>query len=299
MTYTGTGTQEAPYLVDNFEDFLTCVGEPGAYVKVIADIDASLEEKYQSSTGRINIQAAEIYSDKTTEISNMIVLGSSCFYKPEGGNSISTIRNIHFKNIVFKINGNTGNIFSAGSTDYLEFHDCQISAQAVCGRMSLCVGARAKMHRCAVIVECLREGYPDSTTYISQMFDSSFVADDSIFEIIDWPLSNSIVASSVFSGVFTYCTLKLSIRSPKKLVNSSYSVFGDGSHDNVLILAISHDDGNATKERFTVKSTMTAIDTESSTGADISRYYTSTVIFQLTTAQIKSETYLREIGFIP
>lgn len=121
---TGTGTQADPYIVDNWEDFITAAGTSGAYVEF---------PKNLVLTSDTEIVEGKLYVDSTGEpITNPVVSGLSSYYEntfvldqndyaPEGLTSdISmsckdfngaggVIKNIYFKSGQFKHTVSGGN----------------------------------------------------------------------------------------------------------------------------------------------------------------------------------------------
>lgn len=74
MAYTGTGTEQDPYLVDNLTDFLTCIAISGAYVKVISDIDAADDESYTGLlTSKIQVNCRKLYADTEKKITGIVI----------------------------------------------------------------------------------------------------------------------------------------------------------------------------------------------------------------------------------
>lgn len=103
MSYSGTGTQQDPYLVNNFTDFLTCAFEDGAFVKITEDIYASADENYTGSLGDdyIKIGAQEIYADEPKKIHGITCEGNY-FIQFLQSNNDHTVKNIQFVDCSFK-----------------------------------------------------------------------------------------------------------------------------------------------------------------------------------------------------
>ncbi|MBR1528752.1 MAG: hypothetical protein IJ642_05575, partial [Oscillospiraceae bacterium] len=74
MSYTGTGTEQDPYLVSTLTDFLTCAAIAGAYVKVISDINSADDPNYEGElTNPISIMCRKLYADQDKIISGITV----------------------------------------------------------------------------------------------------------------------------------------------------------------------------------------------------------------------------------
>ena len=129
MAYTGTGTEQDPYLVSTFTDFITCAAVSGAYVKVVADIDAADDELYSGEIeDTVTIACAKLYADTKKKIEGITCKNSDFFTMTSAG----TIENIQLLNMCHKIT-TTGNFIVAsvvGST--LKNVDASIAINGAC-----------------------------------------------------------------------------------------------------------------------------------------------------------------------
>ena len=94
MAYTGTGTEQDPYLVSTMADFVECASKSMAYVKVIANIDASKEAAFKDGyTSAIELNAY-VYADGIKKIENVTIQSGNMLIATTG----TTIENIFFNN---------------------------------------------------------------------------------------------------------------------------------------------------------------------------------------------------------
>ena len=100
MAYTGTGTQDDPYLVSTLTDFLTCAKMSNKYVKVISDIDAADDENYTGEiTETVLISSfTTVYADEEKTISGITCTSDKLFQFGES----SFMENICFSNMEHK-----------------------------------------------------------------------------------------------------------------------------------------------------------------------------------------------------
>lgn len=288
MAYTGTGTQQDPYLVSTFADFLTCIAQTNAYVKITADIDASQEEAYQSAiTSPISLNAKKIYADTLLKIENFAVTGSNVFYANLFGQT--EIENINFRNIVFKQTANSY-LFRKSAVSNVQkpiFRNCQFSFVVSAGSYYTVIAQETIFQKCAVYAEFQYTSYSTSTNL--DTIAGSVTASDSIFEFENLLINRP----AGIAGKLTYCTLKLKMQT-KLASNPSFTLFSSSdSHDNILIIQMYNtNNGNLLSASYSVNG-LTAVD------STVSGYNFSGNVFTLTTAQIQSEEYLRSINFIP
>lgn len=110
---TGTGTQEDPYVVDTWSDFVTAIGEEKAYVSLNVDID--MNEIAPQGVGNITV-SAELVDGKGHTISNIREDGNSMFNIVPG----CTMQNINFKNFIA-----TSNFFTySNNSGRRYFYNC-------------------------------------------------------------------------------------------------------------------------------------------------------------------------------
>lgn len=129
MAYTGTGTEADPYLVSTFTDFITCAAVSGAYVKVVADIDAADDELYSGEIeDTITIACTKLYADTKKKIEGITCKNSDFFTMTSAG----TIENIQLLNMCHKIT-TTGNFIVASIVgSNLKNVDASIAINGAC-----------------------------------------------------------------------------------------------------------------------------------------------------------------------
>lgn len=129
--YTGTGTEQDPYLVSNLTDLLECIAITNAYVKVIADINAADDENYTGEISAITFSCAKLYADELKIIDGVTVNASIFIY---GSSTGHTMQKIFFKNCEHKISIGTsaGSFINGGiRTSNFIVDECKFSVRAV------------------------------------------------------------------------------------------------------------------------------------------------------------------------
>ena len=94
MAYTGTVTEADPYLVSTMADFVECASKSFAYVKIIANIDASQEDEFKDGYDNAISINAYLYADGIKKIENVTINSGNMLIANNG----TTIENIFFKN---------------------------------------------------------------------------------------------------------------------------------------------------------------------------------------------------------
>lgn len=149
MAYTGSGTSSDPYVVSTFADLLTCIDIANSYVKIAADLDAAAEG-YEYINGFV-IKCLRLYADERKSIKNVTVKGQYMMQRGTGVSATPTIDTLDFENWYFKANANSPRLFSAiGSSQFMYFADCKISAGFDAGGSYATVMAYIKFMRCAL-----------------------------------------------------------------------------------------------------------------------------------------------------
>jgi len=276
--YTGTGTQEDPYLVSNLTDFLECVAIANAYIKVIADIDAADDENYTGEISTLTINCKELYADELKIIEGITVYATN-FIRSSGG---ITLRKLFFKNCEHKFPVSTAACFINAGTrnNYTNVNNCKFSVRAT---------------------------YQDSVAYYfsTEYVNLTNVAVDFTSEItsintsgspfVQGPVSysNFIIRNAVgFAKIFsTAIRTGVILENPEfgssplqlTLSSSSYSYFA----------FVNPDFGHITiTSGGTLNKVLCMID--NSTGT-----YTVSEATTVTASQLKDQAYLTEIGFLP
>lgn len=293
MSYTGTGTEQDPYLVSNLDDFIACVGKSDAYVKVIADIDAREETEYPTYN-EIVFQARKVYADTLTKVSGFIVSDKYCFYHPSLG-SKTTIGKIHFTDILFKPTSDLSGIIHAETSYPFEYVDCKVSISTSYDAQDVDGVYNATFRQCGVYLNFDGDTRASYTKVV--IFSSSVSFYECAVEVRGYPAANAGNSNTI--GYAEYTAFKISLVKYFTDIGNN-RIFSDGaSHDNILIISQELAPDAAGYLRFVINGTSQLVDSEASENTTISFSNTGGRNHLLTTEQIQSEDYLREIGFIP
>lgn len=301
MAYTGTGTEQDPYLVSTFADFLTCVAIEGAYVKVIADIDASQEEDYiYGIDTAVTVNAAKVCADEVKSISNVAVNGT--LYAIQFNNCIC--ENIWFRNWIFRPQSTANTQFFIrlsgsgcaltnvyGSLEY-------VCANASHGGIITCIsfGNYPTVTHCAFNI---RYGYAGGETmYLSGVMLNKLIVSRCTFEFTNM-LSNSLKLAT--STVIDKCTFKGDISYEQQSADTAGSIIDNCACSNVIlaidITRIADSDNTHTNTIGVYGGSSNVIADASLLRSEYVSY--SSRISSLTTEQIQDKTYLETIGFLP
>ena len=293
MAYTGSGTQDDPYLVSTLADLRTCARIPGKYVKVISDIDASLEEDDES---RLTIGCELLYADEMRTISNIIVASDIFLCKNTNGTTV--VRNLNFKDAIFRPTAPAGSnwnvlfYLSLDSAYTLTFYNCRFSIQGNRSDMVLIFSSASRgnirFQWCSLFIDFEHSGVTASTVYpLFRNVDNGYLeVSNSVLSMKGVDGSPANTSSLDMDAIFRYCTVKISLYCYNQ--HDSSKIFNQDSYNNILII-----DSNLSF-RCSVYG-LTAVDAENSTNCTFS----GSGCYQLTEAQIKSKQYLKSINFIP
>lgn len=131
MAYTGTGTEEDPFLVSVFSDFLYCISVSGAYIKIINDIDTKDDPDYIGDlTSPITLQCRKIYADDRKTINGITVVSDHFMKKSNSTFATTDIVNINFLNCAHQIvsTSNFANKYTLyGEYGGITFTECSLS----------------------------------------------------------------------------------------------------------------------------------------------------------------------------
>ena len=295
MAYTGTGTESDPYLVSTLSDFISRVGVSGAYVKVISNIDAREEQEYPT-VSTIYFRAKKIYADTLTKVSGFIVSGANCF-NVNPGHAIA-IENIHFTDILYKSTGNYSTVMYGYSCT---FTDCKISIKtSYSPSQGLTCLLGCTFRRCALRFDFEGTGTGYDT---NSPFGGSVYFAQSVVEINNYPYRYTSSSSSTYEW-YAYAEFSVFKISFIQIIDNSARiyVFLSRSHDNIIMISQQHLESTFRYwHSILVNGTSMLVDSEASenVGERLSFSDTGARNHKLTTEQIQSEEYLREIGFIP
>ena len=235
MAYTGTGTEQDPYLVSNLDDFITCVGITGAYVKVIADINALDGNEYPIYQGITFASSVTVYADTLTKIGGfMVKRTSNCFNRPTTTGTI-TIRNIHFTDILFKPTGDIANvIYGSGVANQWEFIESKISIKTEYDSQWVVCATGANFHQCGLYFD-----FEGSTGGITSGVPAPFSNNVNFYEIIvelnSLPYNYQSTQSS-WPKYAEFTVFKISLKKYTNGTGTRIPLIGTGSHDNIIII---------------------------------------------------------------
>lgn len=312
MSYSGTGTQQDPYLVNNFTDFLTCAFEDGAFVKITEDIYASADENYTGSLGDdcIKIGAQEIYADEPKKIHGITCEGNY-FIQFLHSNNDHTVRNIQFVDCSYKplvrYAPNASILYADTSPVY--FTQSAISIEYICSSgSSIFSGTIAVSNGLGKAISATLSSF-DVTYHVTDINNRSDDFSTCSFDRCNVILRNYFLNVASATGEHKFAGM-----------NSSYPI-----NDTSFILInladtyhVSHPDdssfrqigiGNASNSYIVIADSdlqHLKLNTLSNSSNVLACYSNCTNIeeggigyIKVTPEQLKNEDYLRQIGFLP
>lgn len=282
MPYTGSGTYDDPYIVDNFDDLKACVAISSAYVKVISNIDANMDDIGQ-------IACASLYADELMEITN---INRSSTVALDITGASTHINNINFKNMIFwpsSITPSTYNVIFRGSSTTVNtpvIENCKFSIQGNTRNAALFFSTGyITFNDCAVYAQFERTA--DSVSVSGDLVGTGCTMNKCVIDASGLGLNGS---GGNLNFNCNFCAIKLEASiSP---LSYQRQIFTADSNHNILIFK-NTTTGTASNP-YNVNG-LTVMDDENSEKI----YATGTSLYKLTEAQVKSEEYLRSINFIP
>lgn len=296
MAYTGTGTENDPYIVSTFTDFLTCFAL-GDYIKIAVDLDAAAEgyeyiEPIMHSSGTANVH---VFADSETKIKNVTVQGSHVLGStiPSSAATLE-FNNIYFQNICLKSDGNYSSIFHNYSGIVL-LTDCKVSVAARQCTGGFCFADAptqySKMTRCAFDVtmdtgtklsgnpdvrHCMFGDLEDCNVVIRGEINSS--GTNSTAFIANYPLNVAVVLKDCKVSTTTFL-----FKDQSRSRNGYICFDGCTADSNVDVGSF-----DIASSFLVCINDCTNISESSSSAATL-----------VTSAQLKDETYLQSIGWLP
>ena len=307
MAYTGTGTQEDPYLISTFADFLECIAIDGAYVKVTKDLDAATEGFEYIDP--ITIEATQVYADEKAVIQNVTILGSteagsqSFIYADTTSAKAVGLQKLHFKNWTLKaVNWNSSTFYvfdNPGAKPGFNITACTFEMEILCaGRPCAFMGSHQAYLTCAwsAFGITVREG--DASGFIFNGTNSSTLlqyCNVHLYSPDASALRNNFFTTANVSGIIVEgFTLNTSQATSAKVV--SMSLLGGGTGYSYIVLKNCVVPDTIVEYRTTstaAKENLICLD-----GTD-GETFTFSGITNLTPEQLKSEEYLQSIGWLP
>ncbi|MBR0485881.1 MAG: hypothetical protein IJJ69_14085 [Oscillospiraceae bacterium] len=291
MAYTGTGTEQDPYVVTTLTELVALMGND-IYIKIGADIDASQEDAYKEPVASYVSLRGHIYADGIKTISNVIVEYLNAIYIEN-----CDIKNIFFKNWIHRKTGSGESVNTMRST----------------------------IKNCSFSMEMVDDGNGFDLLGKSSSFNSPSNVENCTFYVKFTSGTTGLIASA---NVLKYVNVDKCTFMFENLKCSHLSLAGSGSKvDNCAFIGnitISTTTDN-TITPFTNDSTYTkskiifALNISSDTNfklffgsyvryvmvdkdvlsENISISFGDSTCRALTTGQIQSQQYLEDIGFLP
>lgn len=288
VAYTGTGTEQDPYLVSTLTDFLTCVATVGAYVKVVSDINAADDENYSGELSEIRYGCKKLYADEEKTIEGITVRGIS-FFTNAGSMDGRTIENINFKNFEHKLNsaGDYGIFMNVDSSNRsITAKNCKFSMRMSDNRTLnyyIFTDLGFTLNHCAVDFE--NNGSTINWT-------------DSTKRFINGVSYSNIVLRNVIKNALKIGTI---VRSGVVYVNFTTDIYGAVLCENNAYFSyfafINPRFSDAARCALRVANTANSsyVCLQNPTGL----YSIESPLIQITPEHLKDKDYLAEIGFLP
>lgn len=281
---TGTGTQNDPYVVGNFSDFVDAVGQNGVYVQLGSDIDVAADG--YEYIGAITINAASV-DGRGYAIRNAT-------FQMSGGNYFATeysgitISNLSILDCAFKASDNA-NIFGSK----FAISNMKISAQVqnektfrISSGSSLdYVAADISLFGNTALTICEHADVKNSTFLVRGTLKSSnflFYGTSGVGQINVQNVGIAIDAEITVYGTL-YMGNYVNFAGCYFALNDGIKIIGNTSP--TLNVNVSQYGGSATNFVFAV--------------GDLAQGTVAVPSPRLTTAQMKSESYLQSIGWLP
>ncbi len=309
MRYSGQGTQESPYIPEDFTGFLHCIAQTDSYVKLESDIDAAADSGYDGILYEpVTFNCQKCYAESLKKIIGVTVSADNAIVTSGMEEGQQEISNIGFLNWSFKQSGNTGtgsvgSLIKAGKNFSLA--GCPFSVQSVGRNMAVLnntASTASMIYRCSFV---MRYDGADSGRVLYgnnvNVEQCNFILDGGTF---------TFATNSWFypSGVSVFRHVGIVIRNAliAKGSNGSYSisVFPNNSQCACNYLVLESNCQNA--------ATGGAVNLYNNAGgltlyslnftdefASVWSVTESNVCKSLTEAQLKDAAYLAEIGFFP
>lgn len=300
MAYTGTGTEQDPYLVDTLTDLVALATSTSIYIKIIADIDASQEDTYKEPVTSSFDFRGQIYADEMKKISNVVVENQNMI----STSSYSTVENIFFENWIHRKTSSSPTIYA----QYPTFKNCCFSIEMVDDVFGSCLlgknssyGSNGSFLNCAFYVKFTSGAVGTATS-------------DNLFKYVNinkctFMFENLKRSNLSLAGAETKITNCTFLGDAELLPSSTTVTLTPFANDSVytkskiifalnLTLSDEAEEGTTVTLSFGNYVTYVMMDAEI-LGSEFTTSFSSPTCRALTTEQIKSEQYLEDIGFLP
>lgn len=304
MRYSGEGTQENPYIPEDFTGFLHCIAQADSYVKLESDIDAAADADYEGLLYEpVEFNCKKCYADTLKKIIGVTVNAANAINIPEGTSENSKIiQNIGFFNWSHKQSGSSSvSLIRIGN--YVAMLGCPVSAQSVGSTKSIFTcrsNVQMTIFRCSFHVKF-------SGANIGAVVNGSGLSVTCCNFILDGAAIN--LSSSIW---FTQSGNPSSGYSQVGIVVKNSVLTSDGSSGNFTTFGSNNSTGfnycvfesNCTGSLSADISLKTYISKQGLTlfctnGIEHLSVLESTNCKSITEAQLKDAAYLAEIGFFP
>lgn len=303
MRYSGQGTQESPYIPEDFTGFLHCIAQTDSYVKLESDIDAGNDPDYEGLLDEsVVFNCKECYADSLKKIIGVTVCAEHAIQIPGGASeNRKIIRNIGFFNWSHKQRG-TNAVALIRIGNYVTMLGCPVSAQSAGSTMSIFStysNLQMTVFRCSFHVRFsgANAGQVINGNGIS-VTRCNFILDDVAINLSSssWfcVSTSGIVCSQV--GIIVKNSVLTSGNS-----GGNYIVFGSNNSSgyNYCVFEDNCTGSLSVDISFKTSSTSQGLTLFCTNGIEHLSVLDSVNCKSLTEAQLKDADYLTEIGFFP
>lgn len=304
MRYSGEGTQENPYIPEDFTGFLHCIAQADSYVKLASDIDAAADSDYEGILYEpVEFNCKKCYADTLKKIIGVTVNAANAIDIPEGTSENSKIiQNIGFFNWSHKQSGSSSvSLIRIGN--YVAMLGCPVSAQSVGSTKSIFTcrnNAQMTIFRCSFHVKF-------SGANIGSVVNGSGLSVTCCNFILDGAainLSSSIWFASSGTPYSDYSQVGIVVKNSVLTSDGSsgnFTIFGGNSSTgfNYCVFESNCTGSLSADISMKVSSQYQGLTLFCTNGIEHLSVLESTNCKSITEAQLKDAAYLAEIGFFP
>ncbi len=301
MRYSGEGTQENPYIPEDFTGFLHCIAQTDSYVKLESDIDAAADSGYEGLLEEpVVFNCKECYADELKKIIGVTVNAANAV-QISGGTSenVKSVRNIGFFNWSHK-QLSSGTVSLIRLSNYTVMRGCSVSAQSVGSKLSILSSssnAGMAVSRCSFHIKFSGANTGTVVNTNPSLTRCNFILDG---------------AEILISSQTWFCVSNIVCTQIGVVVKNSFLTFSDSSASSVGLFGNSSSSGfnycvfenNCTASLPVAVSLKTYNASQGLTlfctnGIENLSVSDSANCKSLTEVQMKDAAYLAEIGFFP
>lgn len=329
MAYTGSGTQDNPYVVTTGMSLIYLLENyTGVYIKIANDIDFSEEEDYSGKiTHSLVISGSHIYADTPKNIYGLTVEGNQFFYAGTVAPGYGYLENVNLLNCVFKqanLSSGNGGLFDGNNSSWgIEVTNCKFSFVAALGAFTTPIFSFCKFFDCSVYVKVINSAYSCPWKIISQSSNytmyvkftrSNIVIDsmkmyptgagDALMSYGDYANWYTTFGADTSSIIYTNCDIRLPSTSTECYAIQTQGAVPsqfDGSYLAIINSTIKNSDNvditafHSCNYPMTGTTSIIATDIQGITISDT----TSCNIKAIPTSDLTDINYLLSIGFLP